>query len=156
MKFIRFNNYKLFSRSLNYLVERIESSCKFKKNNPKIINFINPHSYMVSLKDYVFHKSILNSNLNLIDGFGIYFYLKLLGRDNYANRITGFDVFEALINKNLKFFFLGGDLQTSKVINEKLINNGKKVECFSPSFSDIFSEQENKNIVHNYVILKTH
>jgi N-acetylglucosaminyldiphosphoundecaprenol N-acetyl-beta-D-mannosaminyltransferase len=147
MKFIRFNNYKLFNGSLNYLAERIESSCKFKKNNPKIINFINPHSYIVSLKDYIFHKSILNSNLILIDGFGVYIYLKLFRRFNYVNRITGYDFFEAIIKKNLKFFFLGGDFQTSQRINEKLINNGVKVECFSPSFSDIFSEQENKNIV---------
>jgi N-acetylglucosaminyldiphosphoundecaprenol N-acetyl-beta-D-mannosaminyltransferase len=146
MKHTRFYNYKLFNGTLADLVARIENSCKFKKYNPKIINFINPHSYITSLKDYIFHKSILNSNLNLIDGIGIYFYLKLIGKINYANRITGYDVFESLINKkNLKFFFLGGNLNTSNIIKEKLKN--QKVECLSPSFSDFFSERENKDLV---------
>jgi len=146
MKYTRFYNYKLFNGTLADLTARIENSCKFKKYNPKIINFINPHSYITSLKDYIFHKSILNSNLNLIDGIGIYFYLKLIGKINYANRITGYDVFESLINKkNLKFFFLGGNFNTSKIIKEKLKN--QKVECFSPSFSDFFSERENKDLV---------
>jgi N-acetylglucosaminyldiphosphoundecaprenol N-acetyl-beta-D-mannosaminyltransferase len=83
--------------------------------------------------------------LNLIDGFGIYFNLKLFRKLNYVNRITGYDVFEALINKNLKFFFLGGTLNTSQKIKEKLKN--RKVECLSPSFSDNFSQRENEDIV---------
>ena len=101
----RFYNYTLYNGSLAYLVKRIENSCKLKKNNPAIINFINPYSYITSLKDYNFYKSLLNNNLNLIDGIGIYLYLKLFKKLKSVNRITGYDLFEKLIEKNLKFFF---------------------------------------------------
>ena len=47
----RFYNYTLYNGSLAYLVKRIENSCKLKKINPAIINFINPYSYITSLKD---------------------------------------------------------------------------------------------------------
>ena len=141
----RFYNYTLYNGSLAYLVKRIENSCKLKKNNPAIINFINPHSYMTSLKDYNFYKSLLNSNLNLIDGIGIYLYLKLFKKLKSVNRITGYDLFEELIKKNLKFFFLGGNYQTSLLIKNKL--KKFKVQTYSPSFSDNFSDKENKIIV---------
>ena len=120
MKFEKFYNYKIFNGKLDYLIKMIESSHKLKKKNPTIINFVNPHSHITSLNDYGFHKSLLNTNFNLIDGVGIYLYLKLFKKLNYVNRITGYDVFERLINKNLKFFFLGGNNKTSQLIKEKL------------------------------------
>jgi N-acetylglucosaminyldiphosphoundecaprenol N-acetyl-beta-D-mannosaminyltransferase len=141
----RFYNYTLYNGSLAYLVKRIENSYKLKKNNPAIINFINPHSYITSLKDYNFYKSLLNSNLNLIDGIGIYLYLKLFKKLKSVNRITGYDLFEKLIEKNLKFFFLGGNYQTSLLIKKKL--KKLRVQTYSPSFSDNFSDNENKIIV---------
>jgi N-acetylglucosaminyldiphosphoundecaprenol N-acetyl-beta-D-mannosaminyltransferase len=141
----RFYNYRLYNGTLAYLVKRIENSCKLKKNNPAIINFINPHSYMTSLKDYNFYKSLLNSNINLIDGIGIYLYLKLFRKLNIVNRITGYDLFEKLINKNLNFFFLGGDYRTSQLIKKKL--KKKNVQTHAPSFSENFSNQENKIII---------
>jgi N-acetylglucosaminyldiphosphoundecaprenol N-acetyl-beta-D-mannosaminyltransferase len=141
----RFYNYTLYNGSLAYLVKRIENSCKLKKNNPAIINFINPHSYITSLKDYNFYKSLLNNNLNLIDGIGIYLYLKLFKKLKSVNRITGYDLFEKLIEKNLKFFFLGGNYQTSLLIKKKL--KKLRVHTYSPSFSDNFSDNENKIIV---------
>ena len=54
---------------------------------------MNPHSFVQSLKDYIFQKSILNTNLNLIDGIGIYLYLKIFRRLRSVNRITGYDIF---------------------------------------------------------------
>jgi UDP-N-acetyl-D-mannosaminuronic acid transferase (WecB/TagA/CpsF family) len=118
MIFEKFYNYKIFNGTLTYLIRRIESLCKLKKNNPVIINFINPHSYIVSLKDYIFHKSFLNANFNLIDGIGIYLYLKFVRKLNRVNRITGYDVFESLLNKNLKLFFLGSSKNTSESIKK--------------------------------------
>ena len=141
----RFYNYTLYNGSLAYLVKRIENSCKLKKNNPAIINFINPHSYIVSLRDYNFYKSLLNNNLNLIDGIGIYLYLKLFKKLKIVNRITGYDLFEKLIEKNLKFFFLGGDYKTSRLIKNKL--KKFRVQTYSPSFSENISDNENKIIV---------
>lgn len=145
MTFQKFYNYTIFNGTLNHLIRRIDKSCKLKKSNPIIINCLNPHSFIVSLKDYLFHKSILNTNLNLIDGVGIYFYLKFFRKLNRVNRITGYDIFEKIINKDLKFFFLGGNNHTTTIIEEKL--KEKKVQTWSPSYSENFSEKENKSII---------
>ena len=145
MIFEKFYNYSIFNGTLNHLTRRIDSSCKLKKSNPIIINCINPHSFIVSLKDYIFCKSLLNTNLNLIDGIGIYIYLKFFRKLNRVNRITGYDIFEKLLNKDLKFFFLGGDNRTTTIISEKL--KEKKVQTWSPSYSENFSEKENKSII---------
>ena len=48
-------------------------------------------------------------------------------------------------NKDLKFFFLGGDNRTTTIISEKL--KEKKVQTWSPSYSENFSEKENKSII---------
>ena len=147
MIFRKFYGYKIYNGKLAYLIKRIERSCKLEKKNPTIINFLNPHSFINSLKDYNFNKSLLATDYNLIDGIGIYLYLKLFKKINYVNRITGYDIFEELINKNLKFFFLGSDNQTSQMIKEKLLKKKILVEVHSPSFSKSFSNDENKNII---------
>ena len=141
----KFYNYTLFNGSLNYLTKIIDNSCKKKKSNPIIINCLNPHSFVQSLKDYIFQKSILNTNLNLIDGIGIYLYLKIFRRLRSVNRITGYDIFDRLINKDLKFFFLGGSDNVKALIKKKL--KKKLIEAWSPSYNESFSEKENKNIV---------
>ena len=105
MIFEKFYDYTIFNGTLNYLIRRIDNLCKLKKSNPTIINCMNPHSYIKSLKDYIFRQSILSTNLNVIDGIGIYLYFKFFRKLNIVNRITGYDIFEELINKNLKFFF---------------------------------------------------
>ena len=114
----KFYNYTLFNGTLNYLTKIIDNSCKKKKSNPIIINCLNPHSFVQSLKDYIFQKSILNTNLNLIDGIGIYLYLKIFRRLRSVNRITGYDIFERVINKKLKFFFLGGGYNATSLIKK--------------------------------------
>ena len=145
MTLAKFYNYTLFNGTLNYLTKIIDNSCKKKKSNPIIINCLNPHSFVKSLRDYIFRKSILNTNLNLIDGIGIYLYLKIFRRLRSVNRITGYDIFERVINKKLKFFFLGGSYIATSLIKKKLKNT--KVRAWSPSFTEFFSEKENKNIV---------
>jgi UDP-N-acetyl-D-mannosaminuronic acid transferase (WecB/TagA/CpsF family) len=129
MTFEKFYNYTLFNGTLNLLTKIVDNSCKKKKSNPIIINCLNPHSFIQSLRDYTFSKSILNTNLNLIDGFGIYLYLKFFKRLGSVNRITGYDIFDRLINKNLKFFFLGGNYNVSMLIKKK---KKKKIKINSP------------------------
>jgi N-acetylglucosaminyldiphosphoundecaprenol N-acetyl-beta-D-mannosaminyltransferase len=150
----RLYNYTIYNGTLAYLLKKIKNSCKLKKYDPEIINFINPHSYITSLKDHIFYKSILNTNLNLIDGIGIYLYLKLFRKLTIVNRITGYDLFEILIKKNLKFFFLGGDYRTSQLIKKKF--KKKKIQTYSPSFSENFSYKENKIIVKKINKFKPH
>jgi N-acetylglucosaminyldiphosphoundecaprenol N-acetyl-beta-D-mannosaminyltransferase len=145
MTLTKFYNYTLFNGTLNYLTKIIDNSCKKKKSNPIIINCLNPHSFVKSLKDYIFQKSILNTNLNLIDGIGIYLYLKFFRRLSSVNRITGYDLFDRLINKDLKFFFLGGSDNVTTLIKKKL--KIKFVKVWSPSYDKFFSEKENKNII---------
>ena len=141
----KFYDYTIFNGKLNHLTKRIVNSCKLKKSNPIIINCLNPHSYIKSLADFTFRESLLNTKLNLIDGIGIYIYLKFFRKLNKINRITGYDIFDQLIKKDLKFFFLGGDKNTLSLIKKKL--KKKNFNYLSPSFTEFFSEKENKYII---------
>ncbi len=112
---------------------------------------------MISLNtDYIFNKSLLNANFNLIDGVAIHLYLKFTKKLNSVNRITGYDLFENLINKNLRFFFLGGSQNTSKLIRNKLLKKNVKVYSYSPPFLKVFPKKENKKIIKKINKFKPH
>jgi N-acetylglucosaminyldiphosphoundecaprenol N-acetyl-beta-D-mannosaminyltransferase len=121
-----------------------------KDNNTKIINCMNPHSFIVSKKDEKFQEALSKAYLNLIDGVGISVYLTLK-TINKINRITGYDLFEKVISseKSKKFFFLGSTENNLLKIKNRLNkeNSNCLVETYSPPFSDKFSDDENKKII---------
>jgi len=147
MKFVKFFDYKLSNLSIKILIDKIFDE---KNKNVKIINCMNPHSFVVSKKDKIFQEALSSAYLNLIDGVGISSYLTLKKMIR-INRITGYDLFENIIssNKPLKFFFLGSTNQNLIKIKNRLSNENKNcsIKTYSPPFVDEFSEEENKKII---------
>lgn len=56
------------------------SSVLSKKKEQCIINTINPHSYITSLSDPIFHKALSASDVLLPDGSGIVIASKILNK----------------------------------------------------------------------------
>ena len=147
MKFINFFNYKLSNLNIRDLVHKIMNE---KNDSIKIINCMNPHSFVVSTNDKLFQEALSNSYLNLIDGVGVSTYLSLK-KMTRINRITGYDLFEKIISEKhfLKFFFLGSSEDNLIKIKNRLIKENQNclVETYSPPFADEFSEEENNTII---------
>ena len=147
MKFIKFFGYKLSNLNISDLIDKILNE---KNENIKIINCMNPHSFVVSKNDKLFQEALSNSYINLIDGVGVSTYLGLK-KMMKINRITGYDLFEKIISKreSLNFFFLGSTKDNLRKIENRLIkeNSNCLVETYSPPFTNEFSEEENNKII---------
>ena len=149
MKSINFFDFQVSNLEIENLVNKIEQE---EGNNTKVINCMNPHSFIASKNDKIFEDAISNAYLNLIDGVGVSIYLTLKKMIK-INRVTGFDLFEKVIslNRPARFFFLGSTENTLLKIKKRLIEENKNclVETYSPPFSDKFSDLENKKIISN-------
>lgn len=138
---INFFGFKIFNQSLEHL-----------KKKDRIINTINPHSYCVAVKDNLFKKALIDSDILVADGVGIIYAEKLKsGKD--MKRITGADIHEFLLkqaelNKS-KVFYLGSSNEILEKIKLKINSTFRNIEVgtFSPPFKDNFSEEENDLII---------
>lgn len=121
-------------------------------DNLRIINTINPHSYVVSLKDADFKKALQNSDVLLPDGIGIVWAASFLNNNKIA-KIAGYDLFIHLLKKldseKGSCFFLGSSKDTLEKINTQMSKDypGIKVEYFSPPFKTSFSLEENQIMI---------
>jgi len=108
-----------FNGAKNRIVEFI------KENKKAVITPINPEKIIKSFKDEKLREILLKSDLLLPDGYGIIFASKILGI-HLKERITGIDMFEALLDyankEELSIYFLG----TQEEILEKVIERVKK------------------------------
>ncbi|WP_428079450.1 WecB/TagA/CpsF family glycosyltransferase [Candidatus Pelagibacter sp.] len=148
MKFLNFFNYRLSNLNINDLFCKIIED--EKDNNTKIINCMNPHSFVISKKDEKFQDALSHAYLNLIDGVGISIYLTLKKMIK-INRITGYDLFEKIISSKepKKFFFLGSTESNLLKIKSRLNQENKNclIETYSPPFVEKFSNEENEKII---------
>jgi N-acetylglucosaminyldiphosphoundecaprenol N-acetyl-beta-D-mannosaminyltransferase len=116
-----------------------------------VVNTINPHCYIVSLKDKTYREALQNSDYLLPDGVGIQIASKILTGKS-IKKIAGSDLHSAILkslnNDRGSCFYLGSSGQTLKNIQQRLsleypgIRNG----CMSPPFREAFSEEENKKM----------
>lgn len=119
-----------------------------------IINTINPHSFCVSLKDYIFKKALVTSNHLMADGVGITMANYLLYK-NRLKRITGYDLHQFLLNialkRNYRVFYLGASEETLSKIKIKLSLEYPNLsfEFHSPPFKDKFDMEENLEIINH-------
>ena len=114
---------------------------------------LNPHSYAMSLDDDTFYAALQASRWVIPDGIGI----KLLsgwGRNRIKNRVTGFDVFEFLMQESVarskSVFLLGGSEDNLRRMSNKLREQYSDIQVvgsYSPEFCDDFSEEENSRMV---------
>jgi len=119
----------------------------------KVINTINPHSYITAKSDEYFKESLNNSDVLIADGSGIV----LAARQIYNRKIkkiagTDLHIFliEQMNKEHGKIFYMGASQTTLDKIKAriKLEYPNIRVESYSPPFKPVFSDEDNKVIVN--------
>jgi N-acetylglucosaminyldiphosphoundecaprenol N-acetyl-beta-D-mannosaminyltransferase len=118
----------------------------------RIINTINPHSYVVAKKDKLFSNSLKCSDILLPDGVGIVMAINILFKKKIKT-LTGPDAMNFMLNHaqdlGCRVFFLGStDFVLNSIKNKcaELYPN-IKINSYSPPFVDEFSAKDNDLIV---------
>ena len=117
-------------------------------NNHRIINTINPHSYLISQSDKVFFEALKNSDVLLPDGIGIVWAKRLLHKKK-SKKIAGYDLFLHLMNdlnnKKGSCFFLGASDNTLKMMIERASKEFPNVttHSYSPPYKKEFTNEDN-------------
>ena len=128
---------KIFKNNLNILFQ----------NKYRIVNTINPHSFILSLNDQIFYKSLFESDLLFPDGIGIVFAIKFLYRDKLF-KISGSDLHDFYLNyaskNNLKVFYFGSSVNTTIKIKNKIksIYPNLVIDVYSPPYKEIFTTED--------------
>ena len=117
-------------------------------NNHRIINTINPHSYLISQSNKVFFEALKSSDVLLPDGIGIVWAKQLLHKTK-IKKIAGYDLFMHLMNdlnnKKGSCFFLGASENTLKMIQKRASKEfpNVTVHSYSPSYKKEFTNEDN-------------
>ena len=157
---------KKYIKSLNLVSNDNQVVQELLDENNKSVKhciFFNTHSYIETLKNNLFMKSVLKSNYIFADGIGVHLASKFFFKNSNLKRITGYDFFEKLLdninisNKNKKLFFIGGDEVNLSLLKKKLINNYKNIKLeniwtLSPPFGDDFKFEDNyiSNLINEF------
>ena len=136
--------FEIFIGDMNYILSKKDEQC--------IVNTINPHSYVVSLSDPIFYKSLSESNILLPDGSGIVVASKILNNKS-IDKFTGPEALNFALNylnkTKSKVYFLGSSQKTLAAIESKIHKKYKNisVRTHSPPFSDNFTDIENNEMI---------
>jgi len=121
-------------------------------NNHRIINTINPHSYLIAQSDKSFFEALKSSDVLLPDGIGIVWAKRLLHK-NKIKKIAGYDLFLHLMNdlnnKKGSCFFLGSSDNTLKMMikrSSKEFSNAT-IHSYSPPYKKEFTNEDNVKMI---------
>ena len=123
-------------------------------SNIKVINTINPHSYITAKNDVLFNKALKDSDIILPDGIGIVWAEKVLN-GNRIKKIAGYDVFIYLLKYLNRVsgscFFLGASMETLNKIEKNIRTDypNIKVGSYSPPYKAEFSEEDSLLMCQN-------
>lgn len=114
---------------------------------------INPHSYATAKTDRQFSDALNDATWLVPDGVGIILAGRVLG-SQIPERITGFDVFDAIM-KHLNetggsVFFLGSSEENLCVIQQKVAVDFPRIASvgsYSPPFKEAFSTADNELMI---------
>ena len=114
----------------------------------KVINTINPHSYITAKSDSYFKDALKTSDFLIPDGSGIVLASKIIYKKN-IKKIAGADLHRFLLSKmnekNGKVFYMGASQITLDKIEKRVKQEypNIQVESYSPPFKAKFSDQDN-------------
>ena len=134
--------YKVFHGSL----ENIELSKK------KVVNTINPHSYVTAKKDAEFKLALQGSDVLIPDGSGIVLAAKIINGEKII-KIAGADLHKHLLGKlNMiggSVFYMGVSQATLDKIQVRLFSDFPNVNVgtYSPPFKESFTHDDNVKII---------
>ena len=117
-----------------------------------VVNTLNPHSYVMARNDGLFCEALKSADCLIPDGVGIKYAARFLEKQE-LEKITGSDLHEIIISSLDKSggscFYLGSSDETLLKIRERLAREYSAVKAgtFSPPFKDVFSEEENIEMI---------
>lgn len=128
------------------------SSITIDPDKKRIINTINPHSYVTAKSDRVFREALLASDTLLPDGSGIVLAAKRIYGQT-IKKIAGADLHLYLLEELEKtggsVFYMGASQKTLDLIHARIAHEYPtiRVGSYSPPYKAEFSEEENDEIV---------
>lgn len=117
-----------------------------------VVNTINPHAFVVALKDRTFSKALKEAEYLIPDGVGIKIAALIL-RGCLIKKIAGFDLHEVMLKsvseRKGSCFYLGSSDAVLKKIKERIASEypSLRIATYSPPFRDNFSEAENFKMI---------
>ena len=133
------------------LAEDIEK-IKIDDDAKRIVNTINPHSYVTAKSDMVFQSALLDSDLLLPDGSGKVLAAKQINKVQ-IKKIAGSDLhihlLEELNKKGGSCFYMGARQESLDKIKERLSKEFPNVKAgfYSPPYRENFLGAENDEIL---------
>jgi N-acetylglucosaminyldiphosphoundecaprenol N-acetyl-beta-D-mannosaminyltransferase len=118
----------------------------------RVINTINPHSYVVAKNDKLFSNSLKCSDILLPDGIGIVMAINILFKKRIKT-LTGPDAMNFMLNyaqdSGCRVFFLGSTDFVLNLIEGKCaeLYPNIKIDSYSPPFIDEFSVEDNNLMI---------
>lgn len=143
-KFNHLMGYKIYSDDVKKIT--------IPKDRKKIINTINPHSYVEAKKDVVFKEALHHSDIILPDGSGIVLASKRVNGEK-IDKIAGMDLhlhlLELLNAEHGRCFYMGSSNGTLEKIIERLSKEYPNVNAatYAPPYKEKFSKKESEEIV---------
>ena len=138
---------------LNKLISDVASSMpEIQNTHPRVINTLNPHSYVVAKKDDEFKHALLGADILLPDGIGIVLASRIL-YGKKIKRIAGSDIHVHLLRifnkKSGRVFYLGSSEHTLRLLTARVKREYPNitVASYSPPFKQEFSEEENSAMI---------
>ena len=135
-------NYEVFTDDLK----------KIDLDTKKVINTINPHSYVTAKSDKIFETALQDSDFLIPDGSGMVLAAKQIYGAS-IKKVSGSDLhlflLEELNEKNGKVFYMGASQNTLDKIEARIRKEypNIQVKSYSPPFKSIFTKEENEYIV---------
>ena len=112
-----------------------------------VVNTINPHSYIETKRDSIFHTALQDSDVLIPDGIGIVLAARMLNKVK-IRKISGTDLFyesmKQLSARKGKAFFLGSSINVLNVIDEKGSKEFRDVtiQTLSPPYKKEFCQSD--------------
>lgn len=128
------------------------SSITVEPDKKRIINTINPHSYVAAKSDRAFREALHASDTLLPDGSGIVLAAKRI-HGQTIKKIAGSDLHLYLLDELEKaggsVFYMGASQKTLDLIHARIATEYPtiRVGSYSPPYKAVFSEEENDEIV---------
>jgi N-acetylglucosaminyldiphosphoundecaprenol N-acetyl-beta-D-mannosaminyltransferase len=133
------------------LAEPIEK-IKIDDDAKRIINTINPHSYVTAKNDMVFQTALLEADMLLPDGSGKVLAAKQINKVQ-IKKVAGSDLhmhlLEELNKKGGSCFYMGARQETLDKIEARLSKEFPNIKAgfYSPPYRENFLGEENEEII---------
>jgi N-acetylglucosaminyldiphosphoundecaprenol N-acetyl-beta-D-mannosaminyltransferase len=122
------------------------------KSKNKIVNTINPHSYVIAKTDCDFKESLQTSDVLIPDGIGIVFAFNQI-KQKKINKISGADLHEHMLkilnSTHGSVFYMGSSIDTLKKVQEKLLSEFPNISVgtHSPPYKSELSDKDSELIL---------